>query len=398
MGSGIQGSKKWRGRFERRSLAPRFGAGRAGRARSYHAFVPDRIADLDLSLRADTAGALSAAETEVRALNAAPRQLAALESMAAQMLRTEALASSAIEGLQLSHKRLARAAVLPAFDPKAQEILGNVRAMEQAIELGRGGGRLGVGDLQAIHAKLAEGTRLAPWAGKLRDEPGWITGTTPADARYVPPPEGYVPALLTDLTAFINDRGDLPPLLLAAIAHAQFETIHPFPDGNGRVGRCLIHLMLMRSGVAPRYVPPISLALAARREQYIGGLTTFQRGDLDAWAAFFAAATSSAAERAGWFAGEVTALQDSWRKKVRARSDAAVWPLIESLPAFPVLNARTAEALTGRSFQAAGGALAALEQADVLVRRDNRRRGRSWEAPELLHLMTLFEQEPAPAG
>lgn len=385
--------RSWRGRFVRRSIPPRFGVGRSGRALSYEAFVPDPIAEIDISLSGETAGLLSAAGIEVRDLNDSPPQVAALEALATQLLRTEALASSAIEGLQLSHRRLARAAALPGFDSKAQEVLGNVRAMERAIELGRQAGRIEVRDLQAIHVELARGTRLARWAGQIRDEPGWIGGTTPADARYVPPPEECLPELLEDLVTFANERRDLPPVLQAALAHAQFETIHPFPDGNGRVGRCLVHVMLMRSGLAPRYVPPVSLVLAARRERYIDGLTTFQRGNLDAWAAFFGQATQLAAQRAESFAEGVLGLQQRWREQITARSDAAVWPLIDSLPAHPVLNARTAEQVTGRSFQAASAALESLERSGVLLRRDNRKRGRSWEAPQLMDLVRDLEAE-----
>lgn len=383
----------WRGRFVRRSIPPRFGVGRSGRARSYRAFVPDPIAEIDVSLSGETAGLLSAASMEVRDLNDSPPQLAALEALATQLLRTEALASSAIEGLQLSHRRLARAAALPGFDSKAQEVLGNVRAMEQAIDVGRRTQRVEVGDLQAIHVELARGTRLARWAGQIREEPGWIGGATPADARYVPPPDDALPELLEDLVSFVNDRVDLPPVLHAALAHAQFETIHPFPDGNGRVGRCLVHVMLMRSGLAPLYVPPVSLVLAARRERYIDGLTTFQRGNVEAWGAFFGQATLLAAQRAESFADGVLALQRRWRDQIKARSDAAVWPLIDRLPAHPVLSGRTAEQVTGRSFQAASTALQALESAGVLVRRDNRKRGRSWEAPELIDLVRELESD-----
>jgi Fic family protein len=384
---------QWRGRFVRRSMPPRFGVGRAGRALSYRAFVPEPIAEIELSLSGETAGAVAAAGMEVRELNQGSAQPVALEALSTQLLRAEALASSAIEGLQLSRRRLARAAALPGHDGEAQEVLGNVRAMERAIELGRATSRFEVADLQAIHATLAEGTRLARWAGQIRDEPGWIGGATPADARYVPPPEEQLGELLEDLIAFVDRRDDLPPVLQAALAHAQFETIHPFPDGNGRVGRCLIHVILMRRGLAPRYVPPISLVLAARRERYVDGLTTFQRDNLDAWGAFFANATRLSAQRAESFAEKVAALQQRWRDQITARSDAAVWTLIEQLPAHPALDARTAEQLIGKSFQTASTALDQLERAGVLVRRDNRKRGRSWEAPELIELVRELEVE-----
>lgn len=385
----------WRGQFERRSWPATFAVGRKGRAASYKAFIPDRIGDLEVRFGGDSVELIAAAEGTIRALNSNPPGLISFEGLARGLLRAEALASSAIEGLVLSHKRLARAAIHPEFDRRAREVIGNIGAMEDAIERGRKPGRLELTDLQAIHATLARGTRLDRWAGRIRDQPGWIQGTTPADARYVPPPEEYLGDLLEDLMTFINERDDLPATVQAAIAHAQLETIHPFPDGNGRVGRCMIHVMLMRRGLSPRYVPPISIVLAARRERYLDGLTVFQRGGIESWCGFFVAAALAAGEKAELFAGEVRRLRDGWRQSVSARSDAAVWPLIEALPAYPVIDARTAEALTGKSFPSANSALETLELAGILVRRDNRKRGRSWEAPSLLDLLRDFEVDLA---
>jgi Fic family protein len=383
----------YRGRFERRSWPATFGIGRRGRAASYEAFIPDPIADLDVRFDGANVDLISETESEIRALNSNPPGLVSLEGFARQLLRAEALASSAIEGLMLSHKRLARAAVLPEADRKGREVLGNIRAMEDAIEVGRRPGPLEMPDLQDIHATLAAGTRLAAWAGQIRKEAGWIGGTTPVDAHYVPPPEEYIAGLMDDLTAFINEREDLPPVIQAAIAHAQFESIHPFPDGNGRVGRCLIHIILIRRGLAPRYVPPVSIALAARRERYLDGLSVYERGDIESWCSFFTAAALDSARKAERFASEVTRLQSAWRRAITARSDAAVWPLIDALPAYPVIDTRTAQAVTGKSFPTANAALETLESAQVLVRHDNRKRGRTWEAPTLLAALREFEVE-----
>jgi Fic family protein len=332
-------------------------------------------------------------ESSIRELNADPPSLVSLEGLARQLLRAEALASSAIEGLVLSHKRLARAAVIPEFDRHAREVINNVRAMEDAVALGRTQDRLRVADLEAIHATLAKETRLAPWAGQIRQEPGWVGGTTPMDAAYIPPPHEHIPALLDDLVAFVNDREDLPPSVAAAIAHAQFESIHPFPDGNGRVGRCLIHIILMRRSLAPRYVPPVSIALAARRQRYLDGLAELERGGIESWCAFFAAAANDSARQARDFTSDVIALQDQWRERITARSDSAVWPLIDALPVYPVIDARTARPAVDRSFQATNTALGVLERAGVLVRHDNRKRGRTWEAPALLDLLRAFESD-----
>lgn len=385
---------RWRGRFERQSLAPVFGIGRRGRARSYHAFVPDGILDLAPRLDATARSAIAAAESELLALNRSIPDSSPLRTVGKQLLRAEAIASSAIEGLQLSHARLARASVYPQFDRKAREILNNVQAMERAIDIGRREEDLTVRDLQDIHAHLAGGTLLARYAGVLRTEPGWIDGTTPADARYVPPPHEHIAPLLDDLLAFVNERGDLSPIEQAAYAHAQFETIHPFPDGNGRVGRCLIHILLIRAGVAPHYVPPISLALAARRDAYMSGLTAFQHDDLDSWVAFFAEAVHAATREAEAFAASIATLQARWRARLadeRIRSDSAAWILVDELPAHPVLDRNTACSITDRTWPASSSALARLEAAGIVKRRDNRKRGVSWEAPEILDRVRAFE-------
>src|SRR5512143_3269707 len=116
---------------------------------------------------------------------------------------------------------------------------------------------------------------------------------------------------MSDLVAFMN-RTDLPPVVQAAIAHAQFETIHPFADGNGRVGRALIHVVLRRRRLAPRYVPPVSLVLAADGKRYIGGLTAFREGRVDEWCALFAESVSLAARKAAELAQRLADLQEKW--------------------------------------------------------------------------------------
>ena len=137
--------------------------------------------------------------------------------------------------------------------------------MEEAIQIGARSSELTVDDIRAIHRSLAIVPPLNRIAGELREEQGWIGGHSPPVASYVPPPPDYVPSLTSDLCEFMN-RDDLSPVAQAAIAHAQFETIHPFGDGNGRVGRCLIHVIFRRRGLTPSYVPPVSLVLGARKD------------------------------------------------------------------------------------------------------------------------------------
>ena len=158
----------------------------------------------------------------------------------------------------------------------------------------------------------------------------------------MPPPEDEVPRLLDDLCRFC-ERDDLPPLLQAAIAHVQFETLHPFADGNGRVGRALIQLILRRRGLvraaaAQPVFPPVSLVLAADADAYVSGLTAFRAGDHRQWLSFFVAAAYRACRLAGSLAEQVAALQAEWLARAASpRRDSAAAMLIERLPERPIL-------------------------------------------------------------
>src|SRR6266576_3996627 len=276
-----------------------FGGRRSRRKFYYEAFIPPPIADLELPLQNDVASVVTEAEVAVRALNETSPRLGSLEVLSRQLLRAEAVASSRIEGLEMSHRWLARAAFDPdEADASAQYVLGNVRAMEQAIALGARARTLTIRDIRAIHATLFRGTPYERHGGELRSSQNWIGGDdeSPRGADFIPPPEDDVPSLLEDLCTFVN-RDDLPAVAQAAIAHAQFETIHPFGDGNGRVGRSLIHVVLRRRGLAVNYVPPVSLILATDQTAYIRGLTTFRTyapAGLASWVGTFAQAVRTA--------------------------------------------------------------------------------------------------------
>ena len=236
----------------------------------------------------------------------------ALEGLGRQLLRSEALASSQIEGLSISHRKLAEAEFADLANYKAREIVGTMRAMERALAIGSDDGPFTVESIEAIHREIAVVPPLDKIAGQIRDEPSWIGGIDPSRAEYVGPPAEQVRPLLDDLCHFI-ERDDISPVAQAAIAHAQFETIHPFGDGNGRVGRCLIQVIFRRRGLAPGYVPPISIVLGANKDVYISGLEAFRAGDVDGWVAYFAEATETAALQAREFSEEVEALQADWR-------------------------------------------------------------------------------------
>jgi len=341
---------------------------------------------------------VSEAEAAVRDLNAAARP--ALAPLARLLLRSESIASSKVEGMRMNARDLARAEARMDEGRResrtASEILDNIAAMETAITEAATAQHFGVREICAIHRRLMQHDTTRALAGTFRSQQNWIGGNdyTPCGADFVPPPVDELPALLDDLCAAINDDV-LPPVVQAALVHAQFETIHPFDDGNGRTGRALIHVVLRRRGVAPDYVPPISIVLAMARERYIAGLAQFRGDDVIAWIEHFAAATTRSARLATRYLGEVDALLTEWRQRLFAhadlRSDAAAWAIISVLPAHPIITASTAAAVTQRSRGPVYDGLRQLVAAGVLTPVSTSKRNQSWEATGLLDLLEDLE-------
>jgi Fic family protein len=266
-------------------------------------------------------------------------------------------------------------------------------------------------DVLAIHSALMRHTDRPDVGGQVRTTQNWISGNdyNPCNASFVRPPPEEVPDLLDDLVSFIN--GDAySPLVQAALAHAQFETIHPFADGNGRTGRALIHVVLRRRGLTPRYVPPISLVLATRSRDYIGGLTAMcylgppdsdaARRGIASWIGVFAAAAANAARDAERFGAQIDALVETWRTQAEPiRVDSTADLLLGLLPSAPIITVATAARLVERSVQAANEAVDHLIRAGVLKQTTIGRRNRAFEAVGLLDALTGFERSlPSPVG
>ena len=369
---------------------------RARRGGRYRAFVPDPIAGRAFQLDTDAVAALNRATKALERLQHTPTRLATLAAVAQNLLRSESVASSRIEDVLISHKRLARAAhARPGAhrrDIRAAEVLGNVEAMKRAAEVGAGT-QIGVEDwLRSTGSCCAPRptVRSPEWCGRRRTGLG-ATPTTRCTGPSSRRPR-YVRDLLEDLCRFAA-RDDLPPMVQAAIAHAQFETIHPFADGNGRTGRALIYAVLRRRGEVTRYIPPISLLLAASPEAYIDGLNSYRAGDANSWCELFATHTVGAAREAERLAEEIESLEGEWLRRLgRVRQDAAARRLIAALPEQPVLDSASAQRLTGRSHVAVNGALRQLQEAGILRRLNQRKWGRVWECDELLDLIEDFEE------
>ena len=377
------------GHHERRLWEPNPGAMGGRKVRRggwYEAFIPTEIADDGSATKA------------LARLNSAESRLTSLNALATALLRSESTASSWIEGLSISQKRLARAAFENADrrgrDSTAAEILGNVKAMTQAIALGVSGKEVSIDDIRDIHRTLLRFSADRKIAGVIRTQQNWI-GTnpfSPIEAAYVPPPPEHVPRLLEDLCCFIA-RNDIAPIVQAAIAHAQFENIHPFADGNGRVGRALIHTVLRRGGEALNYVPPISLVLAATQRSYVAGFGEFSSGDVSGWCDLFAAATERAAREAERMASTIDDRQEEWLERLgNPRSDAVVRQLIANLPGQPVIDVAAGSKLTGKSHVTVNNGLLQMEEAGIIRRLNEKKWGRAWECDELLDLVEEFEE------
>ncbi len=388
------------GRLVRRQWRAEFGAYGGRKARQsfiYEAYVPDPIAEFDPILPGDIVQVVVEAEHAIRALDEHPAAHS-LEAVARQLLRSESVASSRIEGLEISQRRIAEALFDPEHsDVTARSVLNNILAMEEAIRLGDEAQTITVEDIQAIHRTLLNTPTDARIAGVIRTTQNWIGGTrnNPRGAAFIPPPETEVPALLADLCDFLN-RGDLPAVVQAAIAHAQFETIHPFGDGNGRVGRCLIHVVLRRRGFGQRYIPPVSVILATNARAYIDGLTAYRDGAIADWCATFAAAMRTAGQRALALTERLYALQDQWWERAgRPRKGSGAAKLIDVLPAYPIVNATTVAAAIGASARVARLAIEPLAAAGILTQITVGRRNRAWAAKDLFGAINAFEWEIA---
>ncbi len=374
-----------------------YGGRKARRPGAYEVFIPDGISGRDFTLDGDAVAAVTEATRALQHLEASPPRIATLGALAQNLLRSESVASSRIEGVHLSHKRLARAAYQAdrgQRDRRAAEVLGNVEAMKHAIEIGTAGKPLTPSDIEDLHRTLLRFTEDADIAGVVRESQNWIGGNdyNPIGAAYVPAPPEYVRPLLDDVCAFAT-RTDLAPIVQAGVVHAQFESIHPFADGNGRVGRALVYTVLRRRGEIPDYIPPISLILAAEPKGYVDGLTAYREGHVSSWLAQFADATAQAAGEAERLAEAIEQRQTVWLDELgQPRRDAAVRQLVSALPQQPVIDVAVAQKLTGKSHVAVGKALQELERAGILQRLNERKWGRVWECDQLLSLVDAFEK------
>lgn len=374
----------------------------------YRAYVPDELGE-SLPVLGSTAAA--AAEDALTVLARADERIGRRGRYLNHLLiRSESISSSWIEGNRITPKKLAIAEILHHGTRVALDVVANVRATERAITtLADRDRTITSGDIEylqhVIEPTLEPGLRRTQnWVGG----PGW----SPLRADFVPPPETEVHRLVDDLARFTTATNG-NPIVRAAIAHAQFETIHPFADGNGRTGRALIHTILRRTDALRNSLIPISTVFAGNTDAYIQGLTAYRADPprLDEWIISFSHAAELAAGNAVRLSDDVAALDDATREQLirhrrenglspaAPRSDALIVRILDTLAAEPVLTTSGVADRLGASPAAASRALTQLADAGILGRtKDQKGRLVAWTADRHLALVALTERSNRVGG
>ncbi|WP_318152953.1 Fic family protein [Microbacterium helvum] len=346
--------------------------------------IPPRIAELSFSPPTAIAGLAERALIESAATDGELRvQSRALPRF---MLRTESVASSKIERVSASATDFARAIAGSRANTSATSMVAASTALHGLVETVGDSHAITLEDLLSAHRTLMRDDAYeAAYAGRWRDMQNWIGGSdhSPRDALYVPPPPEMVEALMRDLLAWAN-RDDVPVFVQLAIAHAQFESIHPFTDGNGRLGRALVSALLRRRGVAQTGVMPLASGLLAVRDEYFAALMTYRSGDPSLIVALIARAAGAAAVESRASMRVLTELPGEWRAIIDTPRGSVTDRLLEALLDEPVLSGEQASARVDATPAATYAALDRLVDAGILAEVTGRKRDRVWAAGDVL--------------
>jgi len=354
------------------------------------AFIPYPLppANPPLTLGTEHGGLLQTAEEGLRRLELAAAMVPSLEWFIYGFVRKEAVVSSQIEGTQatlidlLAHEAAGEDAAGDSGD--VQEVCNYLDALTFArSELAREGGLpLSMRLLNQAHARLMAGARGADrLPGEIRRSQNWIGGTRPGNAAFVPPPPHRVQETLSGLEKYIHTPDDLAPLIRAGLLHVQFESIHPYLDGNGRVGRLLIALLLEHWGLLSAPLLYLSLFFKRHRDEYYRRLSSVRtEGDWEGWIAYFLEGVGTIAEEAVDSARELFDLVTRDRSAVLAARAGSMMAarLFELLPGHPMLTIARAVELLQTTRPTATKAIQTLVDAGVLTESSGKKRDRTF--------------------
>lgn len=353
--------------------------------RSVNATIPPFIAELayapslDEMLVSESALlAVAQADTDAEGHSAALSRF---------MVRSESAASSKIERINATARDYAKAIAGNKANSSATSMVAASRALHELITTVGDAGRFELEFLMSAHrALMSDDPDEANYAGRIRDMQNWIGGSdhSPRDALHVPPAPARVDALMDDLLAYLN-RDDVPALVQAAIGHAQFESIHAFTDGNGRIGRALVSAVLRRRGITKNAVVPLASGLLARRDDYFSALGSYRLGDPAPLIFLFAQSARVAATASRDTIARLKAMPDEWRAEIKPRSGSIAETLIDAFYDHPVMSVHEIDSVASDTTRSqAYRVIDMLVDASFLEEITGRKKDRVWAASEVL--------------
>ena len=363
------------------------------------AFVPYALppAEPPLVLDADTQALHQRAEHGLARLELASEMVPSVSWFIYAFVRKEAVLSSQIEGTQCTLIDLltfeAEAATKTSDNADVQEVCNYLDGLTYARQqvASDSGLPISMRLLNETHALLMRGVRGADkQPGEVRHSQNWIGGTRPGNAAFVPPPPHLLGNVLTEFEKYIHAEGELSPLVRAGLLHVQFETIHPYLDGNGRIGRLLVTLLLEHFGVLSSPLLYLSLFFKRHRDEYYRRLSAVRTdGDWEGWIAFFLEAVATISNEATAAARDIFGIVGRDRQRVLDAKSSTVMAarLFEMLPEHPIVTIAKATRLLGTTKPTATKAVVALVDAQVLVETSGRKRDRTFSYKAYLDVL-----------
>lgn len=353
------------------------------RSGPYLAVNPARIAEVHWQATPKLAAICEAAALEATKFDA--RLDSSVWSYDIVLLRSEAAASSQIEQLTASPRAILQAEIGDTTRPNATLIAANASALRAGLEIAH---EITVDSILSVHRRLlASSPALNP--GVFRTVPVWIGGNNPIDATFVGAPHEAISELMDDLIKFCN-RTDVPMVVQAAISHAQFELIHPFEDGNGRVGRALFHMMLRNADVLTHSVLPVSGELLKRSRDYYDALSSYRMGEPEPIISLFADSLLAAVSNGGRLMADIAAVRENWLARLNLRSDSGAYELLRYALRQPVFTAERAKVDLGIGNPSFYRYANLLTEAGILTRSKFYRDSGVWRAQDVLDAMQDF--------
>ncbi len=303
------------------------------------------------------------------------------------LLRTEALSSSQIENYNSSNKNIALAQLSGSSKSQAKIISSNLNAIIHALN---SKDNIDLDLIKSIHYELLKDSEKGN-PGKIRHLPNWIgeSSISPHEADYVPPHPNHLTKNLEDFTLFIN-RNDIHPFVKSAFSHAYFENIHPFEDGNGRVGRVLIQIVLKQTGFLSHFNIPLSTELVKDSLGYTEALTEFREGNYGRIVKLFCQKALNIIPKVYRLINDISIVKEKWNNNIVARKDAYVWTMIDEIISQPVINVSYFKSKYNWNDQAIRNNIDILLKIGVLKKSNDYKRNVFYECQEILTILDKF--------